>query len=85
MQMVECRPKPAQCINLSLDAKAVDYFQLFFSDDLLLKIVDWTIQNGEKKTKETRRRRKMDSEVRRNQGVFGGYPYCEQFVDDTKK
>ena len=48
-EAMQDRPKPAQAINLPLDAKPVDFFQLFFSDELLLKIVDWTIQNVEKK------------------------------------
>ena len=47
--VLESRPKPAQAIDLPVDAKPVDFFQLFFSDELLLKIVDWTIQNAEKK------------------------------------
>ena len=48
-EAMQDRPKPAQGIDLPLDAKPVDFFQLFFSDELLLKIVDWTIQNAEKK------------------------------------
>ena len=48
-EAMQDRPKPAQAIDLPVDAKPVDFFQLLFSDELLLKIMNWTIQNAEKK------------------------------------
>ncbi|XP_065057630.1 piggyBac transposable element-derived protein 4-like [Rhopilema esculentum] len=48
-ETVDERPKPAEVANLSLDAKPIEYLQLFLSDELLQRVVDWTIMNAEKK------------------------------------
>ena len=47
-ETVDERPKPAEVANLLLDAKPIKCLQLFLSDELLQRVVDWTIMNAAK-------------------------------------
>ena len=42
-------PHPGSQVSLPEGAKAIDYFQLFFENELSLKILEWTNLNAEKK------------------------------------
>ena len=45
---IDLPPQPGPTSDIPIDANAMFYFQLFFGDDILSKIVEWTEANAAK-------------------------------------